>query len=577
MKRCTAFLSYVSIAFVLACAFMLLAANPSFAETSGAQYSEESLSSDYECGHNWVTTNIQNVHHDATSEQVPVYREGYDFQQCFVCGKIFWNDDDLNSRQAAYRKWFNSEGYQYFDSEVIFGQTYYTQKDEYKDLIAQKENEIYGENYDSTLHNIAISDGETLYDHLEKGVMIQAPYNFMKGYYGHGDDYVEEWRNYFSSEEELLAAHETYKKEKSEGSEYTICPSGHWGQYTYEKELLRYDTVTQDAYDEMITTYECLICGDVKTETASKVAAADWSRLYGGTRFATAKAIAQTGWTQSDVVILASGANFPDALAASSLAGAKDAPILLTDSSNLSTEAKEEIQALGVRQVYIVGGNAAVSNDVVAQLEGMGCTVSRLFGDSRTATARAVAAEVLKGTHPDTCIIASGKGFADALSISPYAYKECAPIYLAEGDATLSQDTLQAIKSAGYTRVVIVGGTGSVSAKTESQIKDLGITGVIRLGGPTRYESSSLIAEWAQQQGMGVTNLAVACGFNFPDALAGSALCGKNNSVLLLVEDSNTSCITGFISQNVSSISQGYVFGGTSAVSNSSLSMLAGL
>lgn len=285
-------------------------------------------------------------------------------------------------------------------------------------------------------------------------------------------------------------------------------------------------------------------------------------------------AISSAGWSSSDTVILASGKNFPDALAASALAGANGCPVLLTDPAYLSDQTRSEIQRLGAHTVYIVGGSAAVSDTVAYQVAQLGCSVERLSGNVRQDTALAIADKVRASTQSNTCIIASGKGFADALSISPFAYTAKAPIYLAENDTTVSAKTLEAIRAAGYTRVIIVGGTSVVSGNTEGAIQALGISSVTRLGGPTRYETSSLIASWATSEGMSTSNLSVACGANFPDALAGAAFCGKNNSVLLLADSTNTSNVSGFIAQNKASITSGYVFGGEAAVSANVWNML---
>ncbi|NLG11195.1 MAG: hypothetical protein GX562_06675 [Coriobacteriaceae bacterium] len=63
----------------------------------------------------------------------------------------------------------------------------------------------------------------------------------------------------------------------------------------------------------------------------------DWTSLDGAGRYDTMKKIVAAGWTsKTDTVIVATGGNFPDALAASSLAGIKDAPVVLTSAGILS-------------------------------------------------------------------------------------------------------------------------------------------------------------------------------------------------------------------------------------------------
>ncbi len=67
-------------------------------------------------------------------------------------------------------------------------------------------------------------------------------------------------------------------------------------------------------------------------------------------------------------VVVASGVSFPDALAASYLAGIVDGPILLTDPLQLPSVTSAELTALGATQVYVVGGTSAVSAHVAAQI-----------------------------------------------------------------------------------------------------------------------------------------------------------------------------------------------------------------
>lgn len=81
--------------------------------------------------------------------------------------------------------------------------------------------------------------------------------------------------------------------------------------------------------------------------------------------------------------VLASETNYPDALAASSLAGDRNAPILLTDPKSLSEETKARLKRINPQILFIVGGEAAVFSKVgknVEELLGESCTVIRLAG-----------------------------------------------------------------------------------------------------------------------------------------------------------------------------------------------------
>lgn len=118
-------------------------------------------------------------------------------------------------------------------------------------------------------------------------------------------------------------------------------------------------------------------------------------------------------------------------------------------------------------------------------------------------------------------MVASGQGFADALSIGPWAWAKKVPVLLARPDGTLPDEAVGALAAdAGITRVVIVGGQAAVPDTIRSQLGD-GYA-YERVGGADRYETSRLVAEFAIHNGMSWRNLGIATGRDFPDALVDS-------------------------------------------------------
>jgi putative cell wall-binding protein len=130
---------------------------------------------------------------------------------------------------------------------------------------------------------------------------------------------------------------------------------------------------------------------------ATEVGSADLADAYDGTNSAggdggfndTAGLASPTPISAGSLptAILASGQEFPDAEAASTLAYAAKLPILLTLPSSLSPQASSAIATLGIKQVIVMGGQLAVSNDVVAQLQDLGVSVLRTAGVTYTDTA----------------------------------------------------------------------------------------------------------------------------------------------------------------------------------------------
>ncbi|TLM65025.1 MAG: cell wall-binding repeat-containing protein, partial [Actinobacteria bacterium] len=147
------------------------------------------------------------------------------------------------------------------------------------------------------------------------------------------------------------------------------------------------------------------------------------SRIAGPSRYGTAISVSQSGWTSGSAgaVVIASGRDFPDGLAASGLAGSYGCPVLLTDPAVLSAGVDAEVTRLGATQVFIIGGPAAVSDAVLAALDHGGRTITRVAGPTRYATAAAVSAqmrahETSEGRVPSTeALIVNGLSYPDAL------------------------------------------------------------------------------------------------------------------------------------------------------------------
>lgn len=300
-------------------------------------------------------------------------------------------------------------------------------------------------------------------------------------------------------------------------------------------------------------------------------------RLSGATALETMVEITKQGFEANScsTVVVATMGGYWDALSASALAGLNDCPILLTDGASLSSQAASEIKRLGAEKVYIAGGTAAISSKVEFSLKAISGVkaVRRLAGDVAVNTALEIYKEG-KGFWGKTAVVATSETFQDALSVSPYAYAKKAPIFLANASThKLDSQVLSALKTGGFDRVVIVGGTAALSSQLESQqLKGISCE---RLAGATAYETSTAIAKWCLTQGMTAESVGVATGESYYDALAGAALCGKNNSALVLVSDANRSNVNSFIKPNKASVKRAYVFGGSAAVSDETYKAIA--
>lgn len=92
------------------------------------------------------------------------------------------------------------------------------------------------------------------------------------------------------------------------------------------------------------------------------------TRIAGADRYETAVAVSQQVWTSdtTGAVFLASGENFPDALAVAASTG-YSGPVLLTNPNYLPEVTRGEIMRLEPCSVIVIGGPAAVSDAVANQ------------------------------------------------------------------------------------------------------------------------------------------------------------------------------------------------------------------
>ena len=148
-------------------------------------------------------------------------------------------------------------------------------------------------------------------------------------------------------------------------------------------------------------------------------------RLAGSDRYGTANAVAQKAVTLQSggfdgACFVATGLNFPDALAGSPLAAANGWPLFLSGPTGLSAETLATMQSVGMKEALLLGGTGVVSPQIEqALITSLGSgAVERLAGPDRYATAVAVAdygtsAGNLSWSHT---ALSTGEDFPDALA-----------------------------------------------------------------------------------------------------------------------------------------------------------------
>lgn len=189
---------------------------------------------------------------------------------------------------------------------------------------------------------------------------------------------------------------------------------------------------------------------------------------------------------------------------------------------------------------------------------------TRLWGQTQYDTAKAIAEQV--GENPGNVVLASGRGFADALSAGVLAYGMNVPILLVEKDPADSASApalsyITAHMPPGGT-VWMVGGTAVIDNNFAAELQGMGYN-TKRIGGYDQYETSALVAQ-AANVAKG-TPVVIASGENFPDALSFASIAANRGWPVLLVPHNQLPAQTAdcLARQQPGKV---YIAGGTAAI-----------
>ncbi|MDQ3349981.1 MAG: cell wall-binding repeat-containing protein, partial [Acidobacteriota bacterium] len=197
-------------------------------------------------------------------------------------------------------------------------------------------------------------------------------------------------------------------------------------------------------------------------------------RIFGANRYDTAARVSANAFPTPGVptAYIATGSNFPDALAGVAAAGKTGGPILLTGRDSLNPHTRAELARLRPARIVILGGTAVVSSAVASQLAPYATTgsVQRLAGADRYSTAAAVS----RGTFAtaDTVFIATGTNFPDALGGGPVAGRDGAPLLLVPSGSVPASAAAE-LRRLNPARVIVLGGTSVVSVGVAAQIDSI--------------------------------------------------------------------------------------------------------
>ncbi|MDU5922318.1 MAG: cell wall-binding repeat-containing protein [Finegoldia magna] len=283
----------------------------------------------------------------------------------------------------------------------------------------------------------------------------------------------------------------------------------------------------------------CMIPASVSSANVENV-----SRIAGEDRIATSIEISKKMFNESDNVVLASGFNFADALSAGQLAAALNAPLILSK-DQLDIRTSDEIAKLKPKNMYIVGGENALSSNIEESVKSVvnDINVERLKGNDRYETSVKVMEKTKEFVDAEYLLIASGKNFPDALSATSFMANHKALMVLSDGNSYPKSD-LQEIAIGGVNQLPLNGFTGE------------------RIAGNDRYQTALAIAKRSFESN---ENAILANSKVFADSLSAVSVAKNYKAPIILTDNENLTQSTKSYLENMNSVT---IIGGEKSVSS---------
>ncbi|EQF58999.1 beta-lactamase family protein [Clostridioides difficile CD175] len=261
------------------------------------------------------------------------------------------------------------------------------------------------------------------------------------------------------------------------------------------------------------------------------------SALTGTDRYETSIKISQAGWGTAENAVLINDSAIADALAATPFAYKKNAPILLTGSSQINEKTLAELKRLKVKNVYVVGGEASINEKSLDTIKSNNISVSRISGSDRYQTSMNIAKELNNISNISKISVVNGeKGLADAVSIGAVSAQNDMPIILTNENSNITEIN-NLFKNKKIDKSYVIGGEYTVSKNIESKLQN-----PQRISGSTRNETNAKVIKEFYKDSK-IDNLYVAKnGMNkqddLIDGLSVGVLAGKTKSPVMLVGNS---------------------------------------
>lgn len=206
-------------------------------------------------------------------------------------------------------------------------------------------------------------------------------------------------------------------------------------------------------------------------------------RISGPSRYETNAEINKR-LTSVEGLFVASGENFADALAGSSVAAINKYAVVLTKQNALPNGSQTFISKHISKPVYLLGGTIAIADNVLQQVKQVKANAERLSGADRYATLAMILHKFKASFNGTEVIYSTGSDFPDALTSSSLAAAKKAPLILVGGDLSKAIEPFLTGYRDNLEQINVLGGTVAVSEDKVNQLKDkLDVITILRLSG----------------------------------------------------------------------------------------------
>lgn len=270
---------------------------------------------------------------------------------------------------------------------------------------------------------------------------------------------------------------------------------------------------------------------DVKTEENQKIKNINVRRIYGRNRYLTSVEISKMYFSHSEIVVVASGEGYIDALVGGSLVSQLKVPLLLVKNKKIHSYVKDEIKRLNAKKVILIGGEKTISPKVAKEIASLGPKIDRISGANRYRTAEKIAfsryhyhTELNNINLPigENYVGIDSKNYPDAL-IAASIVGQISGNYLSYMIPNAKNNSL----SRDYW--IVFGGEQSIPRGKYEKY---------RIKGVNRYETSVDGArKFELLTGKKLKTVILTDGRKYPDALAASTVAGKEGATVLLTRN----------------------------------------